>query len=566
MNHKIDVNNQDMDSDLELWVEKYKPNRISQFLGNHKNIQIVKKWMTDFQKKDPNLKPILLLVGEPGTGKTTLAHLLLKEFKYNTIEINASCLEGKNDIHRKFDNVTRQGIDIIYSKKTKNGVVLDEVDGMAQNDETMREFINIVDTKNPETKSKSKTKNKGKLKKVITNFGFDPSVKKGIKSKNTSNTKQPKTNKGIDLGINLGKDLGTKSVKSTSGLTKEDKIVMEFDKLKKKKLIEHQKFPYQYPVICTANRLNDNRMKILCRHSLIVKIDPPSKPVLIKLAKKILKNENIQIEVDGFNILVERAHNDFRQLISNIQLVANKKDVIKIEDVDNLIKGRDIDQNLSDIVNQLMNKENDVETIISLAEGEKKSISNTIYHNMIDIIDVGRMGKRKEKITVIAKMMDSLAEGQQYNSFMYSSSLSAGMTKNIVVPILTSYQLRMTGKTVPLQSYNILNYRSQESRNYDVNVSYFIGKFGSFDTKTIFQLCYIIISSLATLVEGKKIAEKDMPNNHGFILMLKYELDDTDIDKMIRICVIASNINQIQSKISTKRFKKCIVDNLEICH
>lgn len=103
----------------DLWLDKYKPTKLTQFSGNKNNIKLIKQWIDDFNDKSPNFKPILLLVGEPGIGKTTLSHLIFNEYKFDIIEINASKLEGKTEIHKYFDNITQQGIKVIYSKKVK---------------------------------------------------------------------------------------------------------------------------------------------------------------------------------------------------------------------------------------------------------------------------------------------------------------------------------------------------------------------------------------------------------------------------------------------------------------
>ena len=71
-----------------LWVEKYRPNTVSDYVFvDERQKQQVEGWI-----KDESI-PHLLLSGDPGTGKTTLAKVLINELgveEYDVLEINAS--------------------------------------------------------------------------------------------------------------------------------------------------------------------------------------------------------------------------------------------------------------------------------------------------------------------------------------------------------------------------------------------------------------------------------------------------------------------------------------------
>ena len=71
-----------------LWVEKYRPSTVSDYVFvDERQKQQVTGWI-----KDESI-PHLLLSGDPGTGKTTLAKVLINELgieEYDVLEINAS--------------------------------------------------------------------------------------------------------------------------------------------------------------------------------------------------------------------------------------------------------------------------------------------------------------------------------------------------------------------------------------------------------------------------------------------------------------------------------------------
>jgi replication factor C small subunit len=86
----------------ELWVEKYRPNKVDGYVfrdaGQKKQILT---WI-----KDGSI-PHLLLSGTPGIGKTTLAKLLLHELEipeYDILEMNASRERGISEVRDRITN------------------------------------------------------------------------------------------------------------------------------------------------------------------------------------------------------------------------------------------------------------------------------------------------------------------------------------------------------------------------------------------------------------------------------------------------------------------------------
>jgi len=151
-----------------MWSEKYRPQIISDMVGNEEPRSAIMEWFAKWKK---GTKP-LLLVGPPGIGKTTMAFLVAKQFGYDMIGLNASDVRSKSRINEilmpVLGNVSVLGTPMIF---------VDEVDGLhgrgdyggaaALVDILKQPTVPIVIAANDDTLEKMKN-----IKKVVKTISF----------------------------------------------------------------------------------------------------------------------------------------------------------------------------------------------------------------------------------------------------------------------------------------------------------------------------------------------------------------------------------------------------------
>jgi replication factor C small subunit len=105
-----------------LWVEKYRPTQLENYVGNEHLKAKVERYIKS------NDVPHLLLYGRAGTGKTTLAKLVVKNIECDYLYINASDENSVDTVRNK----VRQFASTIGFKNMKV-IVLDECDYITPN-------------------------------------------------------------------------------------------------------------------------------------------------------------------------------------------------------------------------------------------------------------------------------------------------------------------------------------------------------------------------------------------------------------------------------------------------
>ncbi len=161
-------------NESNMWVDRYKPLNSKQIIGQqgekscvNKLIKWLSNWHLNCDKKPGFGKwasddgigfKAALLSGPPGIGKTTSAQLVCQELGFDFCELNASDSRNKKSLQEEVKELLRNTTLTNYfnscdtnkncSVSTKHVVIMDEVDGMAGNEDRggVAELIQLIKT------------------------------------------------------------------------------------------------------------------------------------------------------------------------------------------------------------------------------------------------------------------------------------------------------------------------------------------------------------------------------------------------------------------------------------
>ncbi len=122
----------------EPWTEKYRPRSLRDIIGNEMAVRAMRRWAESWTSGMPRRKA-LVLMGEPGIGKTSAALALATDMRWDHIEMNASdhrnassiqSVAGAGSANQTFSD---SGEFMSTSRGMRKLVILDEADNLFGN-------------------------------------------------------------------------------------------------------------------------------------------------------------------------------------------------------------------------------------------------------------------------------------------------------------------------------------------------------------------------------------------------------------------------------------------------
>ena len=222
----MDINKQNKNTITnQIWLEKYRPLTLKDYLDYQKFETIIAEYINPIKTTGITYKPFLILYGDPGVGKTSLAHCLYNDYNYDKIECNASETRTKKVLSELINTGKNSVIFSKDGKLKKPGIIMDEIDGISTGEnngiKTLLDFT-ILD----------------KYKKgqpLFNDYNYSSSIKKGLFQYKvrypvictTNSIKEKKIKPILDLGI-----LIRVYRPSNTSLLKLAKIINNAEKLK----------------------------------------------------------------------------------------------------------------------------------------------------------------------------------------------------------------------------------------------------------------------------------------------------------------------------------------------
>ncbi|KIR51748.1 chromosome transmission fidelity protein 18 [Cryptococcus gattii Ru294] len=260
--------------EMTMWVDKYRPKRFTDLLGEDRVHREVMSWLKEWDKcvfkrqrtqakkrpfdtsdskpfaVDPLGRPherVLLLSGPPGYGKTTLASVVAHHAGYRILEINASDDRSYQTVQTRIRNAIEAGTSLGAEGKP-TCVVVDEVDGAGGGES-----------------------------------GF------------------------IKALIKLIQDVPARRKSSTPA-----------------KLLRR-------PIICICNDIYAPALRPLRPYARIIRFRKPQAQSLVVRLRDICQREGLQADTRSLNTLVEMTSGDVRSCLNTLQFIKSRSPVVTEE-------------------------------------------------------------------------------------------------------------------------------------------------------------------------------------------------------------------------------------------
>ena len=342
---------------------------------------------------------IILIGGQPGIGKTTLANIIAKQCGYEPIVVNASDERTTDKLILRIYNST-----LIHNltnlkkdqKRKPTLLILDEIDGISSNSKKpIKTIIDFIKTGHLDKKILEE--NKKEILDGIKNN--DKALGLGGKAnflRFYRNNKRSKNN----FNNNKENDLTSDEDDISNNDEEEDENTNNEKAYVKRRNINQG---IQRPIICICNDLYAKQLSLLRKEALVYNLKKIDEKKLFDLLYSITKKENLPIDKTTIKNICELCNSDIRSCLLCLQFFSYHKknselisEVIHDKEKLKYICNKDFNENLFNVWNKIFyridnnsnyNEELSYKDIKNLYDscGEHKKIYEGLFNNYLKI-------------------------------------------------------------------------------------------------------------------------------------------------------------------------------------
>jgi len=337
------------------FCEKYRPHRSSEVVGNQKSIRELSQWVKE-RKHNSSTAPLVALIhGSPGIGKTTFAHLVLKEAGYRIHEINAS-----------------EGVRVYYEQAQGK----------------YNEKTNTTEAWSHERFVRSKSAFYHEVQQVITRISLDKPCAVVLDE--------------ID-GSGDGEDDGAVGALVC--------IIEEAKKYMKK----YNKSPPYPPIICIANEVSSKAMKRLKQYAVVKKFYTLRNEDLCRYLNRVCKNEKIKLTDTQIIDIIKAAGGDARRMCVLLESYVTSQG----QDMKTVLESSTKDQNqniFETLKNVLYNSRMNIQDGVRMFRSEHDKMQLMLDENIPMWITGKGIQTQQHQLDDMALMYDSLSDATYLES------------------------------------------------------------------------------------------------------------------------------------------------------
>ena len=493
---------------MENWLDKYRPTKLSEVLGDKTQLQRIDHFIKQFTKKkfDPSkiANPNLIITGTNGVGKTLVTDIVVRE---NNLEKVVSDL-SKISVSRK-------------SKRKKKV----EKETFGPNRSVKTYYMALKNNR-----------------KLLSNGGY-ADKKIVLVFDDVSNISNPKEKEAIKAIIKLNNKY------------KEFPIIIIANTKHSKTVNEIRKMVTYILRKTSADGKKENR-KIINE----VVMRPPSYNDTEAFVKKICAKENVKIirkksdEDDIYIELIEHAQNDIRRLVNileELKLIYDDTNVTldKFNQYRETSKTKDLDPGIYEATRMLLNKYTNMEDALFLYGEERATIPLMVHENYPHNIkqQYPKMSVNNQ-IDLIYDISKSISESDKVDGLIYSNQCwSLQPVHGFYSCVMPSYYINKTpGKLAKVEKYKYTqDYNKTSIKKINNKVIKKAQEHQFLKKVSIYDFLYIaaILKTLLEKKEFEKVAD----------LMKPYGLKLKEIESIIKIDKIKKPNEKAKSTLTGKQ-------------